>query len=488
MSGRCRGVVLGLLLAGASCARLPAPVALPVSPVVAELAARGDVEFAKMHWSGWKNAAEFYEQALKTAENRRVRRQLVYSYALRFVREFELGHLDRQSLERARQLAEGLGEHQVAKTCRSLSLIGDRFRPYYLPRVEPPPDVPDPLIPGADLDYLLYLNTFIARGLRPGSEADGLAEKFQKAFPDSPLTLFSRAEADEAKLRSMLDEHPDFVEARLFLARLQERSRRTWGALAGYREVVGVMPFLAQVHVSMGTICVGWEDEEAGLTSFRAAREVEPLLPKALFGEAVCLTGLDRLDEADAVLQVMLDEQTYFHGEACYYLARNQYRRGRRAEAREYLEKARSFIPDSIELNMLSGILHFEQGNRMAARADFERVLEQNDFLGDAHYYLGRIACGERNLVRAAGFFDRAAENYLLEVLALDQRRLQLAGEEMEEAGRRKLEQRLAGKRRKLVAANLTRLEEMARILTGGPVSKFVVRNLEILRLEAGGG
>ncbi|HNX98699.1 MAG TPA: hypothetical protein PKK12_13565 [Candidatus Aminicenantes bacterium] len=156
---------------------------------MAALVGQGDAEFAKGYWSGWKNAAGFYQQALGSAENRRIRRQLVYSCALRFVREFELDHVD-------------------------------------------------------------------------------------------PALLAE-------------------------------------------------MPFLTRPLVQIGSICLRWEDEEAALASYRAALEIEPLLPTALFGQAVCLISLGRLDEADAVLATMLGKQTFYHGEANYYLARNQYQRGR---------------------------------------------------------------------------------------------------------------------------------------------------------------
>ena len=139
-----------------------------------------------------------------------------------------------------------------------------------------------------------------------------------------------------------------------------------------------------------------------------------------MFGRAICLSELKRFEESDQALNEMIDKQSFYHGEANYYLAKNSYFRSRLEAARSYLDLAAAYIPDSPDLNMLSGLLHLERGQWGQAAIDFRKVLEQQPHLAEAWFYLGQAVLLEKKNKDARAHFQKAIENFRRELDGFD--------------------------------------------------------------------
>jgi len=246
------------------------------------------------------------------------------------------------------------------------------------------------------------------------------------------LHFFTPVEMDE-KLAAF----PDFAEMYLLRGNGYGSERKYQAAMDDYRKAVEIMPVLYRAHNAMATLCYSLEEYGQALVHYGRTLEVFPLEPTALFGRAISLSELRRYEESDQALDLMIEKQTFFHGEANYYLAKNSYYRQRWAETRLYLDMAAAYIPDSPEMNMLSGLLYLDQGEPGRAARDFRRVLEQEPQHAEAWYFLGQAALRENRTREARGHFQAAVGNFRRELEEFDAKLAELKGEAVSDPYRR---------------------------------------------------
>ena len=209
---------------------------------------------------------------------------------------------------------------------------------------------------------------------------------------------------------------PDFAEMVMLHGDWNSAGKKYQAALADFQRAVEIMPVLYKARNAMAAICYSLEEYEQALRYYGQTLEIFPLEPTALFGRAICLSELRRYDESDWALREMIEKQTFYHGEANYYLAKNSYYRNRPEETRSYLELAAAYIPDSPEMNMLSGLLYLDRGQPGLAAFDFRKVLEQQPLMAEAWYYLGQAALLEKKNKEARSHFRTAIENFRREL------------------------------------------------------------------------
>jgi tetratricopeptide (TPR) repeat protein len=408
--------------------------------LVSRLRQQGDAEFAKMHWRGWKNAAGFYEEALAKRDEAELRQRLFTTYILLSLRETELLFRDESWLQKAEAL---LPRVPVLPCTAYLAVAQKKFFVHPLNpggfayKTLPLDEYPVPRDTGSALAHYLYLLF-----LRLASDRDSIEKyiteenEFHRLHGKSNLAVYLRLYTP-LEMDEKLAAFPDFAEMYMLRGDWLNSGKKYQAALAAYQRAVEIMPVLYKARNAMATICYSLEEYEQALLYYKQTQEIFLLEPTALFGWAICLSELRRFEESDLALKEMIEKQTFYHGEANYYLAKNSYYRNRQEETRSFLNLATAYIPDSPEMNMLSGLLYLDRGQPGQATSDFRKVLEQQPLMAEAWYSLGQAALLEKNNSEARSHFQKAVENFRRELGDFDAKLFALSREEGSDLYRR---------------------------------------------------
>ena len=401
----------------------PAPQLNVYTALAARLLRQGDAEFAKMHWNGWGKAAGYYRETLGQLDDPEVRQRLFTTYILLSLRETELLVLNESWLKKAEELLPRvsampytayLAIAQKKYYVRPLIPSGFTHKRLELEKYPLPREI------ASALSNYLYLQFLSLITTRDTTEKYIKAEKeFQQLHGNSNLAIFLRSYTP-LEMDEKLGAFPDFAEMYMLRGDWYRAGKKYQAALADYQRALEVMPVLYKASNAMATLCYSLEEYEQALFHYEKTLEISSLEPAALFGRGICLSELRRYDESDQVLREMIEKQTFFHGEAYYYLAKNNYYRQRPDEARGFISQAASFIPDSTELNMLSGLLYLDRGRPEQAAVDFRKVLEQQPQHAEAWYYLGQTALRGKKFQEARAHFQSAIENFNRELREFD--------------------------------------------------------------------
>ncbi|TFG79685.1 MAG: tetratricopeptide repeat protein [Chrysiogenales bacterium] len=426
----------------ASCAGpTPAPRFDAEAELFSQLRQQGDAEFAKMHWCGWKNAVGYYEEALAKRDEAELRQRLFTAYILLSLRESELQYRNDSWL----LLAEGLLPRvppepfvvylaMAREKMRNISLHRGGYSLLGAPELE---KKPLPRETGPVLFNYLYLQFLRLIATRDTIEKYiGEEKEFLSLHGDSNLAVFMRPFTPQEK-DDKLAAFPDFAEMYMLRGDWHNSGKKYQAALADYQHAAESMPVLYKARNAMSAICYSLEEYEQALLHFGQTLEIFPLEPTALFGRAICLSELRHYDESDRALREMIEKQSFYHGEANYYLAKNSYYRNRPEETRSYIKLAAAYIPDSAELNMLSGLLYLDRGQPGPAAIDFRKVLEQQPQHAEAWYFLGLVARQEKKFREARAHFQSAIENFRRELEDFDTKLAAMNSEEGSDPYRR---------------------------------------------------
>lgn len=401
--------------------------------MAARLRQQGDSEFAKMHWRGWANAVDYYQQALAKRDDPELRQRLFTTYILLSLRETEMLFRDESWLQKAEKL---LPEIPVVPFTAYLAIAQKK---YFVHPLNPGgfahktlelEKYPLPRDTGSALTnyfYLLLLRLITGRDTIEKYIAE--EKEFLNLYGDSNLAVYLRSYAP-GEMEGKLLAFPDFAEMVMLRGDWRNSCKKYQAALADYQRAVEIMPVLYKARNAMAAICYSMEEYGQALLYYGQTLEIFPLEPTALFGQAICLSELRRFEESDRALRAMIEKQTFYHGEANYYLAKNSYFRNRPEETRSYLNLAAAYIPDSPELNMLSGILYLSQGKFGQATNAFRKVLEQQPLMAEAWYSLSQADLQEKKNRDARSHLQTAIENFRRELGAFDSRLTAMSREE----------------------------------------------------------
>lgn len=387
--------------------------------MAARLKQQGDSEFAKMHWRGWANAVDYYQQALAKRDDPELRQRLFTTYILLSLRETEMLFRDESRLQKAEEMLPGI---PVMPFTAYLAIAQKKYFVHPLNpggfahktlELEKYPLLRDTGSALTNYFYLLFLCLITGRDTIEKYIAE--KKEFLNLYGDSNLAVYLRSYAP-GEMEGKLLAFPDFAEMLMLRGDRRNSGKKFQAALADYQRAVEIMPVLYKARNAMAAICYSMEEYEQALVYYGQALEIFPLEPTALFGQAICLSELRRFEESDRALREMIAKQTFYHGEANYYLAKNSYYRNRPDATRSYLTLAAAYIPDSPEMNMLSGLLYLDKGQPGLAAADFRKVLEQQPFMAEAWYSLGQAALQEKKIKEARSHFQKAVENFRREL------------------------------------------------------------------------
>ena len=401
----------------------PAPRFDAEAELFSQLRQQGDTEFAKMHWRGWKNAVGYYEDALAKRDEAELRQRLFTAFILLSLRETELFFRDESWLQKAEELLPRVPE----MPCTAYLAIAQKK--FYVHALNPggfahktlePEKYPLSRETGSAFSHYLYL-LFLRLVAGRDSTAKLINEEneFRRIYGNSNLAVYLRSYTPQ-EMSEKLAAFPDFAEMVMLRGGRHNSEKKYQAALADYQRAVEIMPVLYKARNAMATLCYSLQEYEQALLYYGQTLEIFPLEPTALFGRAICLSELRRYDESDRALHEMIEKQIFYHGEANYYLAKNNYYRNRPDETRLYLNLAAAYIPDSPEMNMLSGLLYLDRGQPGPAALDFRKVLGQQPQHAEAWYFLGQATLLQKKIQEARAHLQNAMENFRRELGEFD--------------------------------------------------------------------
>ena len=396
---------LSALLAG--CRTKPAIVSAPKPDArVAEYVAEGDAHFLDSQLYGWRHAEASYQRAFDLAGSDEIRRKLLLTRFLIMIRQYE----EDVPNPKADEVIQALCAVAVSEKDKALCRIAEWYKSKYGAgqREASASSQKEKAGPGpfnseeAALEAYLYLLYAKASQLGdPPPDWEALSGKFK----DSPLFLYlnlgKRGSPDAAEIEKSF---PQFAEVFEFTGESLFQKKKYSSARAYFKKAIDLIPDYTRAIIGLGNIYFfALDDQEKALEHYQAALTWDATSTAALYGKGAALSQLGKYEESNAVLDQMLASDLsrsgrisasgirYYQGEANYLKASNHHLMKNPSRARELVDTAKQFLPDSEEINYLSGILFFEAKDLEAARRDFLRVMERGNSNCSAQYHLGWI-------------------------------------------------------------------------------------------------
>lgn len=389
-----------IALAGA-CRPRPLPVRTPVGPpvpkeLIEEYIAQGDRLYQAMHLSAWRRAEDAYTRAYVLAPRQDIHDKLTLVKLLRMTREIDedipcptldedVAFICQATLDARTQgfcdLARGYAAGPVA-AAQQLK----RIDPSVLQTEASPLDA--------------YFFTLHARTFGLEAKDDDFRKQLGEKYKSSPLFMYLNLGMGSSRVT---EQYPDFAEAWEFAAEMNFQRGQLKPARTGFARALELVPDYTRAIIGLANIYFfKLEDYENALKTYSNALKWDPESTAALFGKGAALHHLDRYDDSNAALDLMLatdlsrrgrvtrESVQYYRGEANYYKAYNYHLKNDAQRARELIDAAKQDLPRSEEINYLSGLLYFNAGQLTAAKLDFEKAAGKGRNCY-AFHYLGLI-------------------------------------------------------------------------------------------------
>jgi tetratricopeptide (TPR) repeat protein len=374
-------------------------------PRIAEFVLKGDARFLDSHLYGWRQAEASYAKAYELSGGQEIRQKLLMTRILIQTREMDEDISD-PGLDAG---IEALCADPEDDRSRVLCALAHEYRETGAAPRNDKADalntvigklVFDPARSASDA-YLYTLYTRAYSLQEPKEVIDARLEQYK----ESPLFAYLRFEREGTRRLTELEAaFPQFAE--LFVLKAEELSQKTrfTGAKTYFTRAIELIPDYTRAINGLGNICLFFlEDYERALEFYEQSLRVDPTNTAGLFGKGAVLHHLGRYSESNAAMEAMLASDIsrrgraanssvrYYTGEANYFEGYSYYLMRDRDNARERVDAAKNFIPNSEEANYLSGLLYFEGGEFDSARKDLLKATERGTYNCNAPYYLGRI-------------------------------------------------------------------------------------------------
>jgi tetratricopeptide (TPR) repeat protein len=401
----------------AGCRAKPAPVASPAAPranaMAAEYLVQGDAQFQKAHLYGWRKAEEAYRRAYELQNADSTKEKLMLTRFLIMIRQMDEDIRDPRQDETVQELCADTATPRARLICA----LATRYRRgiwLKLPEGQAPPKIPAESamfdLERSPVDAYLYSICVRTESLENPPEKP---ELYSDRYRDSPLFIYlDLPKRGVQKLSEIEKTVPQFAEMFDYMGEELFQRKRYNGAKAYFRKALDFIPDYTRSLNGLGNVCTYVvEDYEKSIEYYEAALNCDPRNTAALFGKGVALHNLGRHEDSNAALDSMFltdisrkgyasaNNMRYYQGEGYHLQAYNHYLMKNPARARELVDQAKRFLPDSEEVNYLSGLLYFEGKNMEAARGEFLKVVQHGDSNCGAQRYLGLIYHDRKGVV-----------------------------------------------------------------------------------------
>jgi tetratricopeptide (TPR) repeat protein len=403
-------LAFSVLLCG--CRKKPAAVAVPKpNPEALQYITEGDAYFRQHHLYGWRKAEVSYRKACDLACSDELGKKLRLTRFLILIRQVDEDIPNPKAEAVVKELC-GDGENQ-----RDLCEIARWYGNYKKDRL---PETRDySIFKGEDSALETYFRLLLPGG-SPQADSKLDPESLSDEFKASSLFLYLNPGRLKAKDPVEVETaYPEFAEAFEYLAESLFQRKKYGAARTYFRKAVEIIPDYTRAINGLGNIYFfALEDYERALHYYQSSLMQDSTNTAALFGVGAALHKLDRYEESNAALDRMLAGDLihnsrldsagyhYYSGEGIYLKAYNYHLLKNPLRARELVDTARQFLPDSEEIIELSGMLYFEAKQLEEARNEFLRIIAKGNSNCNAQMHLGLIY---RRLKQTAG--DQSSED-----------------------------------------------------------------------------
>jgi tetratricopeptide (TPR) repeat protein len=390
--------VLALCLLPTGCRKKPAAVSAPqMSAEAAAYVAQGDESMRDQHLFGWRKAEALYQKAYSLAGTDAIKNKLLLVRFLVLIRQID------------EDIPYAAGDEVIQELCagdpiqKTLCGIAEWFKNG---KNAGQLKLNTPIFSGENPALESYLNLLFFQATPTVDAFPQLGDPLQ-ASKQSPLFLYLNphrlSSIDPAEFEK---EYPQYAEGFQYIAESLSGKKKYRSARACFQKAIDLLPDYTRAMVGLGNIYYyTLEDYGQALRYYENAMERDSLNAAALFGKSLVLHQTGKYQDSNAVLDRMLagnlarnkwvdgvPDAQYYQGQAHYLKAYNYYLMKNTIRARELLDSAKKFLPDSEEINYLSGLLFYELKDMESALRDFLRVVERGNYSNcNARLYLGLI-------------------------------------------------------------------------------------------------
>jgi tetratricopeptide (TPR) repeat protein len=229
-------------------------------------------------------------------------------------------------------------------------------------------------------------------------EADDFS-RFYQIYPNISLIHYVLALLPNIKSKrilELLEKDPEFYEAYYYLSQVNLLEGKLLSAEKNLIKAFEKISNSISIIGSLAKIYFAFEEFDKSVEFNDKILELAPEYRDALLGKAICLSYLDRNEEAISILKGLIQRGTYLMGESHYWLAWNYNAQKNFEEAWENIEQSKNYLQGHTEVHSLAGIIAFERNLFDEAEMNFKESLKINPGNCESHYYLARIyAAGE---------------------------------------------------------------------------------------------
>lgn len=352
----------------------------------------GDSFFNKKHLYGWRRAFGYYLEAYKKKGEKALKRKLFFTLALLMIREKEENILVKKDVYFLVEL-NFKPESEKEKVIYSLIQLKSKSfmerknstKKFDFLKISFNKTIFD--LENSDIDAYFYLAL-----LKQNFNYDEYTKNFKilsVKYKNSPLFIY----LNNFNYPEIEKRFPFFAEYFVFKANRLFKTGHSSQALKYFNKAVSLVKDYPRAYIGMASVWFfSYENFLKALDYYKKTLVYDPINPTALLGKAVCFQKLGKYRESDISLDDLLKKQALYHGEAYYYKAYNRFFEKDLLEAKKYVELSKLYIPDSGDLNFLSGLINIKTKEYRKAKKDFLKSLEDSDFKKcEPYYFVGKI-------------------------------------------------------------------------------------------------
>lgn len=264
----------------------------------------------------------------------------------------------------------------------------------------------------------------------------------QRIFPDSLLIQYKLSfypQEDVKSLRKLMQAEARFYEIHYFLGEQALKQGLLVTAenhfLACFEHIPESLPNV----ISLASIYFAFEELEKSLDFYDKALSMAPEFREALLGKAICLSYLERHEEAIEVCNEVLRRGGFYLGDTYYWLSWNQNELERLDDAWESIEKSKSYLIGYSQVFSLAGVIAYKKGEKDVAEKNFQEALSLDPNNCEAAFYLGKIYGERQEWAKSGEYCERAALCHYGKELALERKIAEIEGLELSEERKQKM-------------------------------------------------
>jgi tetratricopeptide (TPR) repeat protein len=397
----------------------PRQVAVPAPKVNTEAnayVAEADSHSRDLHLYGWRKAEALYTKAYALTGSDAVKKKLLLTRFLILIRQIDEDIPYSASDVIIRDLCAGDAYQQALCSIAKWYMDGKNVGQIKLD---------SPMFKGEEPSLDSYLNLLVF---------DAVPRRDAFAVSDIPSPLFlylnpgKLLAMDTAEIEK---NYPQFAEAYDHIAESLFQKKKYRAARAYFHKAIELIPDYTHSYIGLGNIYFyALEDYETALRYYDTALDSDHSSPGALWGKGLSLHQLGRYQESNAVADQLLiarisrnqwigdvPDFQYYRGEGNYLKAYNYHLMREPARAREFVDAAKKSLPDSEDINYLSGLMFYLAKDLESARIDFQRVIQRGNYNCNAQLHLGLIYQQLKNSAESSipkDESEKKADTYLL--------------------------------------------------------------------------